>query len=574
MKSYTVTLQSYVPYGLPAVLDGGFHYNGSQYDPIGNGYYYLSGADGDANPYTGFFPTDSYTGAITADDQQFKPWSYHAQDVFVDIPVGPLKGPYTINFDPSGLYTPYVDILKIAYDFGDGSSVYVVNNSINALQNYNQNTQGEPLSAVTPAANIVSHDYYPQNDYQITTFTPSVTAYYSNVSRWIYNISISSAPISIYEFDDIHLISATQQLTAIETQNIFEVESPDYLTVARVVSAVDANYSTVIPFDPNTSVLSYDLITWLDASDGSTLGRDSNDRVFIWYDKSSYQNNYFCNASDGSDAPVFLTPRESQSKRKCVHFQAKPINGGPGQYLYALPIGPGPNGSAGGYVDNIFYTYGQGFTVFAVMKLNQIGSHDTLFAYDLNTNEQAYNNDPAQLALGNGQNYLPYLNISFTNNNSITIEQGDTSYYFGTSAYDSNNGIYNPTTTGTISQNLLNYSLFSTTISGNQNATAYITADTAVIQRKKQNYQNSYTTLSAFLSGGYNVATGKTIPPGQYDYNLVYGLLGTSDAYFNSFLTDAEISEFMIYDRPLNPNEIASVQAYLINKWGLTLQTN
>jgi hypothetical protein len=203
------------------------------------------------------------------------------------------------------------------------------------------------------------------------------------------------------------------------------------------------------------------------------------------------------------------------------------------------------------------------------MKLNKIGSQDTLFSYDLSTDSAHLRN-----AFGDGLNYLPYVNISFANNNSATVEQGDTSYYFGTSAYDPNNGIYQPTTTDTISQNLINYSLFSFTVSGNQNANAYFTADTAIIQRKNQNYQNYYTTLSAFLSGGYNPVTGVTTPFGQYDYSLVYGYLGTSDAYYNSYLTDAEISEFMIFDKPLDAEEINSVNLYLKNKWNLTLQTN
>ena len=349
------------------------------------------------------------------------------------------------------------------------------------------------------------------------------------------------------------------------------------MTVARVISAADANYPTVIPFDPNTSVLNYDLITWLDASDSATVSKDQNNKVYIWYDKSAYKNNYFNDSANpanlnqpAGNSPTYLNARQSRSSRKCVSFQKYPVpingsNGSP-QYLYSL--------ASGTLGDKIFYTWQRGFTILAVMKLNQIGSLDTLFAYDLNTNEDALNNDPVQLAQGNGQNYLPFMNVSFGSDKSMTIEQGDTSYYFGTSAYDPNNGIYQPTNTGTISQNLTSYSLFSFTISGNQDANAYFTVDTAVIQRKNQNYQNSHTTLSAFLSGGYNAATDKTIPFGEYDYNLVYGLLGTSDAYTNSYLTDAEISEFMIFDRPLNSDEIASVQSYLINKWGLTLQTN
>ena len=568
MRSYTVTLTSNQQFGLPQVLD---HY--LFLDPIsGVNFVYPLTADGDANTTPGFNPSDTYTGAITADDGAFSPWGYYVQDVITNIPVGPLKGPYTVNFDPTGLDTTAVDILKLVYNFGDGSPEITIDNSV--VSDY---TFGQAASAGSPSGVIISHDYYPQSNSSITTFTPSITAYYSNIIRYIYNITISSAPISIYEFDDIHLINNTQQAHSIETQNIFEVETPGYLTVARVMSAVDANYPTVIPFDPNTSVLNYDLITWLDAYDITTISKDQNNKVYVWYDKSSYENNYYNDSANPANlgqptanSPTFLNAKQSRSGRRCVSFQKYPIavdgsNGSP-QYLYSL--------ASGTLGDKVFYIWQRGFTILAVMKLNQIGNQDSLFAYDLNTNEAARNDNPDELAQGNGQNYLPFMNVSFGGSNSMTIEQGDTSYYFGTSSYDPNKGIYQPTTTGTISQNLTSYSLFSFTANGNKNASAYFTADTAVIQRKNQNYQNSYTTLSAFLSGGYNAATDSTTPFGEYDYHLVYGLLGTSNAYYDSYLTDAEISEFMVFDRPLNSDEIASVQSYLINKWGLTLQTN
>jgi len=564
VKSYTVTLTSNAQAGLPSNLDHVYFWNPTSSDPTGSNlsFVYPTSADGSDFNYSTGQPT------ITADDDGFDPWGYYVQDIINTITIGPLKGPYTINFDPTRLDISKVDIQKIIYNFGDGTPEVTINNSGTKNVLPQSRTQVTPLSAASPSSHIISHDYYPQNTSSITTYNPTITAFYSNLIHWIYNISISSAPASIYDFDDIHLISNTQQLTAIETQNIFEVENPNYLTVAKIVSSIDPNYPTVIPFDPNTSVLHYDLITWLDASDGTSIGKNAYNKVFIWYDKSPYQNNYFCNRNDGSDAPAFLYPRESQSGRKCVRFQSNPIDGGSSQYLYALS-----RGGFSGYIDNIFYGYGQGFTVFAVMQLNKIGNHDTLFAYDLSTNTELRN------TAGDGLNYLPYLNVSFAKNDSMTVEQGDTSYYFGTSSYDPNNGIYQPTTTGTISQNLTSYSLFSFTVSGNRNANAYFTADTAIIQRNytstpPPNYQNYYSTLSAFLSGGYNPVTDKTTDFGQYDYSLVYGLLGTSDAYYNSYLTDAEISEFMVFDRPLNSVEIASVQAYLVYKWRLTLQTN
>jgi hypothetical protein len=558
VKSYTVSLSSNQQAGLPQVDD---HY--LFLDPIsGTNFVYPTSADGTDFDYTTGIPT------VTADDGAFSPWGYLVQDVFTNVAVGPLKGPYTINFDLTQLDTTALAVNKIVYNFGDGSPETMITRSV--VPKY---TLGQAISSGNPNDVIVSHDYYPQSNTSVTIFTPSITAFNSNISRNIFNITISSAPISIYEFDDIHLINSIQQLSATEIQNVFEIDNPDHLTVAKVISSVDTNYPTVIPFDPNLATANYGLITWLDASDASTISKDAQNKVWVWYDKGSYRNNFFNDSASPfnpqgqstANSPTFLYPRQSASNRRCVHFQSNPIGGRP-QYLYAP--------AAGSLGDQVFYKYGQGFTIVAVMKLNQIGSQDTLFAYDLNTNEVARNNNPVELQQGNGQNYLPFMNVSFSNNNSMTIEQGDTSYYFGISSYDPNNGIYQPTNTGTISQNLLNYSLFTFTVSGNKNANAYLTADTAIIQRKNQNYQNYYTSLSSFLSGGYNSATNQTISAGQYDYDLVYGLLGTSDAYYNSYLTDAEISEFMIFNQPLDPASLQSVQNYLINKWNLTLQTN
>lgn len=510
----------------------------------------------DGGPPVDSFHTTNYT--VTADDQNFAPWGYLIQDIVTGINVGPLKGPYRINFDPSGISQANTSTIKIVYNFGDGSPELTVNS--NVVPRY---TLGQSESAVGAYAQIVSHNYYPQSNSRITVFTPSITAYNSNIVRNIYNVAISSAPASIYDFNDIHLINNTQQHTLIETQNIFEIESPDYLTVARVISSVDTNYPTVIPFDPNS--INNTLITWLDASDAATISKNNNNQVFVWNDKSLYQNNYYCDTID--NAPIYLYPRSSQSGRRSLHFTN-------GHYLYALSDG-WYNGF-GTTFDAI--SANQGYTIVAVVKFNNIGAQDTLFSYDLNTNEALIDDN------GNGRNYIPNLDVSLNSSDSIIIEQGDTSYYFATSASDTSGGVYQPTTTDTISQDLTNYSLFTVTISGANNATAYVTADTAIIQRKNQNYQYG---LASFLSGGtytplnpgdrYPIPPNpptKFIPAGSYDPALVYALLGTSNAYTDSYLTDAEISEFMLFNAPLDTDTLASVQTYLINKWGLTLRTD
>jgi hypothetical protein len=264
VKSYTVTLTSKQANSFPTVLD---HY--LFLDPVsGSNFVYPASADDSDFSYSTGQPT------LTADDGTFAGWQYNIQDTYTNINVGPLKGPYTINFNPTGLDTSVLTIHKIAYNFGDGSPETIISRSVNPTY-----TLGQFASAGSPNGVIVSHDYYPQNSSSVTIYTPSITAYNSNLIRSVFNITISSAPISIYEFNDVHLINNTQQLTAIETQNIFEVENPQYLTVARVVSAVDALYPTTIPFDPNTAVRNYDLMTGLQASDASTMSKTPRSNV-------------------------------------------------------------------------------------------------------------------------------------------------------------------------------------------------------------------------------------------------------------------------------------------------------
>jgi len=517
VRSYTVTLTSEQTPFLPQILD---HY--LFVDPIsGSTFVYPTTADGFSAFDSSSFYTNSVT--VTADDENMFPWGYAIQDVITNIIIPPFKGPRNIIFSPAGLDTTQRSILKIIYDFGDGTST-TINRTIVTPTNI-----GDTLSAGSPNATSVSHVYYPSNNTGITVYKPTITVYNSNIVRNIFNISISAAPMSIYELDDVHLINNVQPHTSNETQNILEVVSPNHLTTARVVSSNIVEYPTVIPFNPNTALpnYNYNLILWLDAGDAFTISKDYDNNVVAWLDKSAYRNDFYT----GPVQPKYTYNRQALSLRKNVAF-----SNNASMFTYGSPS-----------FDSIFYgpnsKYGFGYTLFVVMKANTVDG--TLFSYDINAPQ--YNNV-----------LIPNLNISLTGANSFVVQQGDTSYVTNQS------GIYQPTVVSNISYNLSSYSLFSVMLSGTTNdflsgagslnAYAAIGADTLLARRRGQNYI-------------FNINS-------KYDPNISLVRIGASGTYPTSTLADAEVSEILLFNTPLDPTACAAIQEYLVNKWKLTLQTN
>lgn len=473
MKSYTVNLSSNQPYTNPALLD---HYLYS--DPIyGTNFTYANSADGGVLNNTN-------TWTSTADDGGFANWQYGIQNNVYNASIGPFKGPYTIYFAPTSLDTSVYSILQIAYNFGDGETL-VVNRTIEQL-NF---TQGSNASLSEPNGNIIAHDYYPQSSSGFTVYTPSITALYSNLVYDVYNFSLSSAPISIYELNDIHLISNTQQLSSIETQNVFEVEQPNYLTVARLLSTVDNNYITSTPFLP-TSING--LTLWLDASDATTVYKDVNSKVIKWKDKSGLGNDF--TTSGPLSAPIFKYNgiRNSIGGRKCLSFTGY-------QSLSSNALSATSLNNSGYTV--VFITSQNSFS----SNLSQPGP---IISHDIGS--------------------IPDTNISFLSSYTLNVKQGAGSK-----------------NTSSISQNLSSYSLYSVTVSGTINT--YVTADTLIAQDNNGTY--TYSTSSAPYYIGYSAST-------------------------NTYLQNSEISEIILYNRPLIPTDITSLQTYLVNKWGLTLKKN
>jgi len=300
VRSYTVYLTSNQASEGPGVID---HW--TFYDLVsGYNVYYPTTANGDAFSYTSS-PT------VTAYDGNFIPWKYVVQNFTTDIQVGPLKGPYRITFDPSGLDFSQFPILKIVYDFGDGTLQTVNRNIVPNVPV--DNALYSSLSTGSPTLIPVTHDYYPKDGNIPTYYNPTVTVFNGSLVRNTFNIAITSSPISIYDLGDIHLLDNVQHANTFDIQNTFEVKSPNYLTVTRSLSTVDALINTPPLIDP-TSIDG--LVVWLDASDALTIYKDSNNNVYRWKDKSGFNNDFY----SGDVQPTFLYPRQALSLRKNINI--------------------------------------------------------------------------------------------------------------------------------------------------------------------------------------------------------------------------------------------------------------
>ena len=225
MKSYTFTLTSSQTLGIPELLDNylftapvyGLNIN---FPLTANGGHFLD------------------TNYLTSEDcGLFYPYGYVLKTTYHGTTATQLKGPHTIVISPTALDTAYYAILKIIYDFGDGTS-QTVERAVGA------NSFGATNVTSNPANTNVTHQYWPKDNNK-TTFTPTVTVVNGNLALDIYNLQFTLTPSSIYDFDKIHLINTAQHMSSLdETVGIFEVEAPNYVTNARFFSGGTTQYNT------------------------------------------------------------------------------------------------------------------------------------------------------------------------------------------------------------------------------------------------------------------------------------------------------------------------------------------
>ena len=269
-------------------------------------------------PLSDFGGDFSGTGVYTqsADAGLFYPWGYSKQTIITNLSAGPFKGPYTITFSPAGLDTSIYALLKIYFDFGDGTSFSTDNNIVYSVEGAGGN------GIIDATQSDVTHDYWPTSN-GVTTYTPAITVLNGDLTLNIFNISFDMVPTSIFDFDDINIINAAQHINSIEeTLGVFEVEGLNTVTNARYFSAGTTDYNTTT----NTILADFNdingLILNLDAADSLTVIKDSNNTVSQWIDKSSVHNNFI--QPERYYAPTFLYSGQSKSHRKAVYFTSLP----------------------------------------------------------------------------------------------------------------------------------------------------------------------------------------------------------------------------------------------------------
>jgi hypothetical protein len=104
----------------------------------------------------------------------------------------------TVNFILSALDESVANIMKIVYDFNDGSEV---------IYNDYKFTNNPPVS---PKDIVVSHVYYPQNK-TLTTYNPSISVVFSDCCVNTYTATICSYRCGILDiYEDTFLLDAAQ----------------------------------------------------------------------------------------------------------------------------------------------------------------------------------------------------------------------------------------------------------------------------------------------------------------------------------------------------------------------------
>ena len=218
MKTATIYLSSVQLVGTPLVVDGYL-----LVDPT-YGYNYTYPFTADASFFTSTTGASAYPN--TDDGGLIFPSGFLIQTTITSLTAGPYKGPYTITYCASGLDTTYYNILKIIYDFGDGSPTTTINRAV--LPGY---------GPAAPQLVNINHNYWPESQ-GITTYTPTITVINGNLSFNIFYVTFSIYPGSLYDFGDYNLLNSLQLTNGYsESIEIVEITNPNYVSLFKYVSA-------------------------------------------------------------------------------------------------------------------------------------------------------------------------------------------------------------------------------------------------------------------------------------------------------------------------------------------------
>lgn len=244
MKTLYVTLTSYqLPPIDPQVLDHWFFV-----DPLyGATFTYPASCDGGdwSDPTT-------YTSYVCGG--YFFPWGYQVVDQIQDITLKDLKGDTTIVFVPSAIDVTFHDVLKIVYDPGNGEQPVVINRPIiSQPADFSDNAFLEIANIDSPTLTTQSF-FYPASS-SLVTYYPSITALYGDMTRLFYYYTVNVYPNSIYNIDDVHLVT-TAQLSGSGSNSIctYEVESVNTLAINRLKTNTTSYPSPLSTLDSNPLV--------------------------------------------------------------------------------------------------------------------------------------------------------------------------------------------------------------------------------------------------------------------------------------------------------------------------------
>lgn len=301
MKSYTFTLTSAQVLGIPDLLNN-YLFTAPVY---GLNFEFPLTASG------GHFTDTNYL--IDKDCGLYFPYGYLLSTTYHGTTAAQLKGPHTIVFSPTALDTSYYAILKIIYDFGDGT-MHISERGVGA------NAFGATDVTGNPANTNIVHTYWPGEN-NLTTFTPTITVINGNLSLDVYQLQFTLTQNSVLDFDKIRLINTAQHVVSVdETLGVFEIENPNYVTNVRFFSGGSTLYNENLAQKYVNLNDIPGLVLNLDASDTLSLTRDSQNRVYRWLDRSPLQNHFSQQAPQL--APSFINRAQSVANRNAVRFES------------------------------------------------------------------------------------------------------------------------------------------------------------------------------------------------------------------------------------------------------------
>jgi hypothetical protein len=219
VKTYSIVLSTTQTYGTPDLIN---HY--IFVDPVlGTNFTYPISADGSRFTTT----TGTFVYPFTAQGGNFFPWGYIITNTLTFLTAGPFKGPYTITFVPSAVDTTYYPLLKIVYDFGDGTSQSV------------ERSIASTTDAANPKTTSPAHDYWPASQIK-TTYNPSVSVVNGSSVVNIFNITFDMYHDSLYEFGDYHLLDSLQLSKSFNRDlKVIEVTDPEYVTLFKYATSIE-----------------------------------------------------------------------------------------------------------------------------------------------------------------------------------------------------------------------------------------------------------------------------------------------------------------------------------------------